>query len=263
MSLTNLQIAMKKLVSIIWCLLVTAASFGQVAYVQYRAVPADRETEFVENETMHWAKVAQSAIEKGQMEAWHLWRKVGVSEPGSPNYVIVNDFKSLDAMDQSAVWSEENMKAMDADPNAVATNSYAPTVAEYWFQVEDVVPGSSKYALVNYAKPDDLAAFINENKELWKPLHQANVNSDNDPLSSWVLMSVIYPTGNTNKFTAVAIDGFNDMTAALNYLRYQETSSLSPAFQDVISKSKMNEIVPQGFEKSVIYELVKRIDREE
>ena len=254
---------MKKVVTIVLGLALGMSSFGQVAYVQYRAVPADRESEFLENETKHWAMVAQAAIEKGQMQAWHLWRKVGVSEPGAANYVIVNDFANLEGMDQSAVWSEENMKAMEANWEEVNTSGYAPTVAEYWLQVEDAVPGNSKYALVNYAKPDNLAGFINENKELWKPLHQANAQSDSNPLTSWVLMSVIYPTGNNNKFTCVAIDGFDELKAALNYLRYQETSNLSPAFQEVISKSNMDEILPNGFEKSVIYELVKRIDAEE
>lgn len=254
---------MKKLVTLTLCLLITAMTFAQVAYVQYRAVPAEREAEFVENETEHWAKVAQAAIDKGQMEAWHLWEKVGYSEPGAPNYVIVNDFKSIAAMDQSAVWSDENVKAMGIDPAKVNTASFAPTVAEYWFQVEDVVPGTSEFALVNYAKPVDLAGFINENKNLWKPLHEQNVKDENNSMSSWVMMSVIYPAGNNNKFSAVTIDGFNAMNDALDYLRYQETSNLDANFQNVISQSKMNEILPNGFEKSVVYRLVKRIDAAE
>lgn len=251
---------MKKLTTLGICLLLSAASYAQVAYVQFREVPADREAEFVENETKHWAKVAQAAIDKGQMEAWHLWERVGYADPGAHNYVIVNDYKSIEAMDQSAVWSDENMKAMGVDPASVNTASFAPTVASYWFQVEDMVPGSSQFALVNYAKPVDLSGFINENKKLWKPLHEQGVKNENNSMSSWVMMSVIYPAGNNNKFSVVTIDGFNTMNDALNYLRYQETSNLDAGFQNVISQSKMNEILPNGFEKSIVYRLVKRID---
>ena len=58
----------------------------------------------------------------------------------------------------------------DVKPEDIETNSFTNTTYDYYVQSEDQIPGDFKYALVNYAKPTDLGAFIQENKELWKPL---------------------------------------------------------------------------------------------
>ena len=68
---------MKNLGLIIIAILLTGSIYGQISYLQYRHVPADHEAKFLERETKHWSKVAQSAIKKGQMMSWSLWRVVG------------------------------------------------------------------------------------------------------------------------------------------------------------------------------------------
>ena len=234
----------------------------QVNYVQYRKVPLDKQQEFVEKETKYWAKVAKAAIDKGLMEHWSLWRKVGITNMDGPNYAFVNRFASLD-IDQSAIWSEENIAAMGADPAEVETNSFAPTYMDYWFQIDAVVPGNSKYVIVNYAMPDNRSDFITENQQLWMPMHQKNIEAGAMGMTSWACMSVIYPAGNNARFSVATVDGFATMKDAMNYLRYQPNSEMPEAFAEVVSKSNMGEIAPEGFEYSIIYELVHSVDREE
>lgn len=255
---------MRRAISLAMALLFLGVGMAQqVNYVQYRQVPLDRQQEFIEKETKYWAKVAKAAIDKGLMEHWSLWRKIGTTSMDGPNYAFVNRFSDLESIDQEAIWSEENIAAMGADPAEVETNSFAPTFMDYWFQVEAVVPGDSKYALVNYAMPDDRDAFIQENKDLWMPMHKKNVEAGNMGMSSWSLMSVIYPTGNNARFSVAAVDGFKTMKDVMNYLRYQPTSEMDADFAETISKSKMGEINPDGFEYSIIYELVHSVDKEE
>ena len=254
---------MRRAISLAMALLFVSVGLAQqVNYVQYRKVPLDKQQEFVEKETKYWAKVAKAAIDKGLMEHWSLWRKVGTTNMDGPNYAFVNRFASLD-IDQSAIWSDENIAAMGADPAEVETNSFAPTFMDYWFQVEAVVPGNSKYVIVNYAMPDNRNDFITENKELWMPMHQTNISNGTMGMTSWACMSVIYPSGNNARFSVATVDGFATMKDALNYLRYQPTSELPEAFADVVSKSKMGEINPDGFNYSIIYELVHAVDKEE
>jgi len=156
----------ENLITLAVCLLVTCGTFAQVSYVQSRVVPDDKEAEFVERETMYWSKVAKSAIDKGQMLQWALWRRVGVPKKGEPNYIFVNTFKDHVSIDQSAIWSEANMKAMGAKPNHVETQSFTKTVDDLWMQQEGVIPGEAKYIVVNYAKPMNRGAFIDENLSL-------------------------------------------------------------------------------------------------
>ena len=78
-------------------MLVSGSMIGQVSYLQYRHVPADQDEKFIERETKHWSKVAASAIKKGHMKSWTLWKKVGITSASdtSPNYVFVNTFDLL------------------------------------------------------------------------------------------------------------------------------------------------------------------------
>ena len=252
---------MKNLCFILIAMLFVTSINGQISYLQYRHVPADQDAKFIERETKHWSKVAQAAIKKGQMQSWSLWRKVGLTnaDESTPNYVFVNSFESLEKMDPNMVWAD-NMDALgDVKPEDIETASFTTTTFDYYVQYEDFIPGEYKFALVNYAKPNDMAAFIQENKTLWKPLHEASINNILNKMTYWGMSSVIYPTGNQDRFTVFTVDGFNKLNDALDYLRFNETSDNSPnaaAWDDVVGKTKMDELMPNGFERRIIYERV-------
>jgi hypothetical protein len=126
-------------------------------------------------------------------------------------------------------------------------------------QLEDRIAGDYKYALVNYGKPTDLTAFIQENKSLWRPYHEGRINNIMNALTSWGMSSVIYPVGHQDRFSVFTVDGFNKLTDALDYLRWTEIGDNSPnaaAFNDITDKTKMDELMPNGFERRIIYERV-------
>lgn len=233
----------------------------QVVYFQYRTVPADREREFVEKETHYWAKAAKAAIDQGHMRGWSLWRKVGVTGAGEPNYIIANIYESPEKFDPSKIWNSENLEKMGVSPEMVETNSFAPVAFDYYFQLEDMIPGDNTLVVVNYAMPNNLRQFIEENKSLWKPLHQKSINSGTDGMISWGIMSVIMPKGQDMRFSAITWDGFNTMKDVMNYLRYRN-EPLNADWQNVLSKTKMAEIMPRGFTRTVVYQRVAEMNPE-
>ena len=257
----NQSSIMKKLGFILTVILFVGSMNGQISYLQYRHVPADQDAKFLERETKQWSQVAQSAIKKGQMKSWSLWRKVGITNPSesSPNYVIVNTYESLDTMDLNKVWSD-NMDALgDVKYEDIETGSFTTTTFDYFVQSEDYIAGDYKYALVNYAKPTDINAFIQENRSLWKPLHEDSIKNVLNAMTYWGMSSVIYPAGNQDRFSVFTVDGFNKLNDALDYLRFTETSDNSPnaaAWNDVLEETKMDDLLPNGFERRIIYERV-------
>ena len=72
-------------------------------------------------------------------------------------------------------------------------------------------------------------------------------------------MSVIHPRGKQGRFSALTWDGFDKMSDVMNYLRYQGPNSSDGPWQDVVSKSKMGELMPDGFEYSIVYERVMQV----
>ena len=256
---------MKRFVTTIIALSLTLISFAQVSYFQYRVVPADKEAEFVKRETENWAKVAKAAIDAGKMTGWSLWRKVGITNTDAPNYVFVNSFENLDAMNADDIWGdEENLrKIMGTDPASVETNSFTTIPFDYFMQLEAVIPGEYDYAIVNYAMPTDTGAFIEENKTLWQPFHQSNIENGGMGMSSWGMMSVIYPQGKNARFSVMTWDGFKTMKDAMNYLRYTPQGEVDAGWEDIMNKTKMNDLLPDGFEWRILYERVKSVGPDE
>jgi hypothetical protein len=266
---------MKKLATAI-ALLFVVTSFAQITYLQYRHVPAEHEDKFIERETKHWSKVAKAAIDNGDMASWSLWRKVGTlnSEDTSPNYVFVNSFDKLDQLDTDGVWTKAMEALGDVKAAEVETYSFTKTSFDYYVQQEAVIPGEYKYAIVNYAKPTDRGAFIEENKTLWMPLHKTAIKNGGG-MTAWSMSTVVYPRGNQDRFSVFTVDGFAKLSHAMEYLRYQSPNSSSDdtastdataaanTWNDVLSKSKMSEILPDGFEYSIIYERVMTITKDQ
>lgn len=253
---------MKKILYTLFAILFLTPSFSQVAYIQYRHVPAENEDKFVELETKHWSKVAKAAIDNGQMLEWTLWKKVGTTEKDAPNYAFINVFANIDQMVNDDHWSS-NIEEAGIDPEEASTMGMSTVTFDYMVQMEDVIPGEFKYALVNYAKPDDFAGFIMENKNIWKSVHQNNIKENLNGMTSWGIASVIYPQGNLDRFSCYTYDGFNTLADALNYMRFDSSWDGEGPLSDAISASRMDEIMIDGFEYRIIYERVMTVAAEE
>lgn len=256
---------MKRNILFLAALIFTISSYAQVSYFQYRKVPADKEAEFVEKETKYWSKVAKAAIDDGRMNGWSLWRKVGITTEDAPNYVFVNTFENLEAMYADNIWGDEESvrEALGTDPSSVETNSFTTIPFDYVLQLEAMIPGEYQYALVNYAMPENRGAFIEENKTLWQPFHKGNIESGNMGMTSWGMMSVIYPGGANARFSVMTWDGFNTMGDVMNYMRYQPQGEMTQGWEEILSKTKMGEINPDGFIWSIIYERVMSVGPDE
>lgn len=75
---------------------------------------------------------------------------------------------------------------------------------------------------------------------------------------NWAIGTKIYPSGNQSGSSAITRDGFDSLSDAMEALSYQPmTNSM---YTSILEKSKMNEYVPNGFDKRVLYELIKRVD---
>ena len=251
---------MKKINLLFITLLFTSVSFSQIAYLQYRNVPQSEDAKFIERETKHWSKVAKAAIDKGQMSGWTLWKKIGVTKSDAPNYVFVNSFSNLEQVNGNP-WGDNIAALGDVKPEDVETDSFTEVTFDYYIQLEDFLEGDYKYCIVNYAKPTSVGDFIEENKTLWKPFHASNIKNGNG-MTAWGMASVIYPAGNQDRFTVMTWDGFNKLSDAMQQLRFipMDGTDTDNPWAEIFSKSKMNDIMPNGFEYRILYERVMTVE---
>ena len=78
---------------------------AQVTVYQYRQVPDDKIEDFIFRETTYWSKVAEKALEKGNLSFWGIFQKVGGYDlPNSSNFLFVNTFPDIDAVYRGEVF---------------------------------------------------------------------------------------------------------------------------------------------------------------
>ena len=229
-------------------------SIGQVVTLMYVEVSNENQQRFERLEKDYWSQVAKKAIDDGKMMSWIMLKEI--STPGTHKYLFVNYFENLDQLNQSSlIWNPEKIGLNIEDIN---TNSIKKIVnVEYW-KAEGFLGESAKYLIMNYFSPENLEGFVTENLELWKPWLEKNMKNNRLKQKNWAIGTIIYPSGNQSGSSAITRDGFDSLSDAMEALSYQPmTNSM---YTTILEKSKMNEYVPSGFDKRVLYEIIKRVD---
>ena len=244
---------MKKLLfvlSLLWFNL----SAAQVATLMYVEVSNENQQRFERLEKDYWSQIAKKAIDDGKMSSWIMLKEVSV--PGVHRYLFANYYKDLTQLTQEVfIWNPEVIGMNLAD---IETNSIKTIINVEYYKVEAAIVESTKYAIINYFSPVNLEGFVTENLELWKPWFENNMKNKSIKQKNWAVGTKIYPSGNESGSSALTRDGFDSLSDAMEALSYQPmTNSI---YTSVMKKSKMNEYVPNGFDKRVIYELIKRVD---
>jgi len=244
---------MKNLFFILFLLFSNLAA-AQVVALMYVEVSNENQQRFERLEKDYWSQVAKKAIDDGKMMSWIMLKEISI--PGTHKYLLVNYFENLDQLNQSSsIWNPEKIGMNIED---IDTNSIKKIVnLEYW-KAEGLLGESAKYLIMNYFSPADLEGFVTENLELWKPWLENNMKKNLLKQKNWAMGTKIYPSGNQSGSSAITRDGFDSLSDAMEALSYQPmTNSM---YASIVEKSKMNEYVPNGFDKRVIYELIKRVD---
>ena len=244
---------MKKLLFVL-SLLWSNLSAAQVVTLMYVEVSSENQQRFERLEKDYWSQIAKKAIDDGKMMSWIMLKEI--STPDTHKYLFVNYFENLDQLNQaSSIWNPEKIGMNIEDIN---TNGIKRIVnVEYW-KAEGFAGESAKYIIMNYYSPVDLEGFVTENLELWKPWFEKSIKNNRLKQKNWAVGTKIYPSGNQTGSFAITRDGFDSLSDAMEALSYQPMAM--SIYASIVEKSKMNEYVPNGFDKRVLYELIKIVD---
>ncbi len=171
----------------------------------------------------------QLAKQNGTIVNWSLY-SVGFTGASSEyNYISVFIFDSWEKTETTPDL-EELVKKVNpkADGAAVVQqlNTLRKVAKQEMYQLLESVNGSSttspKYLMVDYMKPKDgqAEAYLAEEKEVWKPIHQELVKSGQT--EGWDLWSLVFPSASNLPYDYVTVNLFKDYSK-LNLLSYSET----------------------------------------
>ena len=244
---------MKNLLFILF-LLFSNLSTAQVVTLMYVEVSNENQQRFERLEKDYWSQVAKKAIDDGKMMSWIMLKEISI--PGTHKYLFVNYFENLEQLNQSSsIWNPEKIGMNFEDIDTFGIKRIVNV--EYW-KAEGLVGESAKYVIMNYFSPANLEGFVTENLELWKPWFEKSIKNNRLKQKNWAVGTKIYPSGNQSGSFAISRDGFDNLSDAMEVLSYQPMEN--SMYASIVEKSKMNVYVPNGVDKRVLYELIKRVD---
>jgi hypothetical protein len=241
--------------SVLLFMVIHLSSYGQgITVYQYRHVPDDKISEFINRETTYWSVVAEKAMEKGNLTWWALLEKVGGYDlPNSSNFLFINTFNDIDksgsAWDPSAAFPGVPVEKMETGSMSTVTSNFFLRT-EHWEQAAEAQPDDFQYVVLVYHNASDPGQLIQLEKTHWAPFIKGAMDKKQTTMSGWGNASVLSPFGDDIKFNTVSYDVYPSLKEAL-----------SPTWQDgvVFPDAGLNEIAALELNRrgSVVYRIVK------
>lgn len=211
---------------------------------------------FEKVESMYMQRVAQAAVDKGDIMGWSLNKTMhldNINDEDNYNYVFVQSAKDVNGIvsPKAAWWSNAGNILSAKEQKEVAELqklfSWKKDV-KVLYQVESAL-WDSKYDgnvvfQFNFGKPKNTNGFIEENKSLWRPFFEANQSKLN--MVGWGVARKVHPIGEEWS-DVVTWDAFKNLGDLYQYRIGVE--NVNPP----TDKSNMQEYNPDGFTNAPIY----------
>lgn len=229
------------------------AEAQEISMYQYRHVDQEDLAEFIERETTYWSKVAEHAMEKGNLTFWALLVKQGGFDiPNTPNVLFINTYNDIDAIagtwDPSEVFPDVPMEIMSTVMHTVFVRP------EDWVQVEGAVPEEH----FNYVTmvchdtdaPADLIALENEH---WGPFIKSAMDNGYTSQKAWGNATILSPTVPQMGASTISFDIYATALDALAGTLSEEAELPEEGLNAIIE-------LENGPRNSYLYQVVGAVD---
>ena len=209
---------------------------------------------FEKVESIYMQKVAQAAVQKGDIAFWAFLKRYTVDNIDDEerwNYLFVQSNKDVPSLlsDKNSWWSNapDVLSKEELEMVQALQKNYTMVKDSRHIFVDEVsiARGLGGAIQFNFARPKNLNGFIAENQSLWK--NHFSKNMDKMGMVNWGVGRKIAPR-NKNTATVVTWDMFNSLEDLMNY-RVGVPSIINPA----LKKSKMASYNPDGFDYEAIF----------
>lgn len=194
----------------------------EISVWQFRHVEQANMQEFIYRETKYWSKVAEAAIEKGNLTFWGLFVKQGGFDlPNGVNVIFINTFKDIDAVNLGEVWNASAVFP-DVPMDQIETGSISTTKHMFYVSPENFVEkeGASppddynfvRFIFHNTNAPDSLITLENEH---WAPFIKSAMDAGQTTQVAWGNSSILAPSGPNMLANTISFDIYPDLKSAL------------------------------------------------
>ncbi len=194
----------------------------EVTTHQYRRVEPENMEEYLKRETTYYSKLAESEMSKGNLTYWAILVKVGGENIlNSPNILIINSFKNMDA--SNSIWNG----VQDLFPNVkmenIETNSLS-TITDFIYlrdinrvEAKNLNPENDlKYMHLIYHNIKNVGQHFKFENDTWAPLTKKAMDQGITTMKVWGNAIIVSPESRDFPYSSVSYDIYPSMHEALS-----------------------------------------------
>lgn len=212
--------------------------------VDFMKVKQGDEAKYVELEKEVWRPIHEERIKQGEIVGWVLYAIHYAGSDDEYNFVTAALFDDPAKLEHTfQVDMEKVHPGKDLDKAFAETLSSRELVRKQLLYRDDFVypeggPGDFKYIQVNFmkVKPGNGGAYVEHERKVWKPVHQALV--DAGTRWGWSLWECVYPMGAGMPYDYVTVDYYADFSKL-------GAADIMEAFEKAHPGKMMNELTTE------------------
>ena len=187
---------------------------SQIAVFHPVQVPGDQIETFEKIQTEYVQKIAQDAVDKGNLGAWALLKAFNATSEDY-NYLWVHLYQDVDQVVDKFTWWANSEEVLGIKPDILYGDIDAKADRRYFYKMELAINGDSdgEWVILNFGNPDNVDQFLKDSEKIVMPHFEKMMNKSG--MLGWGVATKITPQGKNSQggdyATAMTYDIYDNL----------------------------------------------------
>jgi len=187
---------------------------SQIAVFHPVQVPGDQVETFEKIQTEYVQKIAQDAVDKGNLGAWALLKAFNATSEDY-NYLWVHLYQDVDQVVDKFTWWSNSEEVLGIKPDILYGDIDAKADRRYFYKMELAINGDSdgEWVILNFGNPDNVDQFLKDSEKIVMPHFEKMMNKSG--MLGWGVATKITPQGKNSQggdyATAMTYDIYDNL----------------------------------------------------
>ena len=187
---------------------------SQIAVFYPVQVPGDQVETFEKIQTEYVQKIAQDAVDKGNLGAWALLKAFNATSEDY-NYLWVHLYQDVDQVVDKFTWWVNSEEVLGIKPDILYGDIDAKADRRYFYKMELAINGDSdgEWVILNFGNPDNVDQFLKDSEKIVMPHFEKMMNKSG--MLGWGVATKITPQGKNSQggdyATAMTYDIYDNL----------------------------------------------------
>jgi len=171
---------------------------SQIAVFHPVQVPGDQVETFEKIQTEYVQKIAQDAVDKGNLGAWALLKAFNATLEDY-NYLWVHLYQDVDQVVDKFTWWANSEEVLGIKPDILYGDIDAKADRRYFYKMELAINGDSdgEWVILNFGNPDNVDQFLKDSEKIVMPHFEKMMNKSG--MLGWGVATKITPQGKNSQ----------------------------------------------------------------